>query len=167
MPYQKGYSLIELMVVLTIIGILSAIAIPAYQDYAIRAKVTELVSIAGSGKTPLFEAYTIDGAMPGSPAPGSIVGDWLASFTKSRYAASAPSYSVAGAQGLTSNQARVTVTLASTIGGAAAGTTLGFLYTATGSGMAMECSPNAAKNTVSGTGASTTTPERFLPAICR
>lgn len=52
---QQGFTLIELMIVVAIIGILAAIAIPAYQDYTVRAKVTEGLSLAGSYKTSIAE----------------------------------------------------------------------------------------------------------------
>jgi type IV pilus assembly protein PilA len=52
---QKGFTLIELMIVVAIIGILAAVAIPAYQDYTVRARVTEGLSLASSGKTAVSE----------------------------------------------------------------------------------------------------------------
>ena len=52
---QKGFTLIELMIVVAIIGILAAVALPAYQDYTVRAKVTEGLSLAGAAKTAVVE----------------------------------------------------------------------------------------------------------------
>jgi type IV pilus assembly protein PilA len=61
---QRGFTLIELMIVVAIIGILAAIAIPAYQDYTIRAKVTELINAAGVCKTSVAEYYQATGSFP-------------------------------------------------------------------------------------------------------
>ena len=63
---MKGFTLIELMIVVAIIGILAAIAIPAYQDYTIRSKVTELINAAGVCKTSVAEYYQSLGAFPSS-----------------------------------------------------------------------------------------------------
>jgi type IV pilus assembly protein PilA len=59
---QQGFTLIELMIVVAIVGILAAIAIPAYQDYTVRAKVTEGLSLANSAKILVEDTFTSGGA---------------------------------------------------------------------------------------------------------
>jgi type IV pilus assembly protein PilA len=61
---QKGFTLIELMIVIAIIGILAAIAIPAYQNYTIRSQVTEGLSLADGWKTAISEYYAQNGSFP-------------------------------------------------------------------------------------------------------
>jgi type IV pilus assembly protein PilA len=81
MKMQKGFTLIELMIVVAIIGILAAIAIPAYQDYIARAQVSEAVELLAGGKTPLSEYYSDKGMWPS--AADSVMGNVSGKYVKS------------------------------------------------------------------------------------
>lgn len=69
---QKGFTLIELMIVIAIIGILAAIALPAYQDYTKRARVGEALSLAGGAKTAVTEFYSSNNSWPASNAAAGL-----------------------------------------------------------------------------------------------
>ena len=69
---QKGFTLIELMIVVAIIGILAAIAIPAYQDYTIRSQVSEGLNLAAAAKAAVAETYLNTGVAPATRAAAGM-----------------------------------------------------------------------------------------------
>lgn len=69
---QRGFTLIELMIVIAIIGILAAIAIPAYQDYVIRAQVSEGLSLAQGAKSAVWDFESTTGRWPTSNASAGM-----------------------------------------------------------------------------------------------
>ena len=63
---QQGFTLIELMIVVAIIGILAAVALPAYQDYTVRAKMSEVILAMSACRTSITEVYQSGGSAPGA-----------------------------------------------------------------------------------------------------
>ena len=79
---QQGFTLIELMIVVAIIGILAAVAIPAYQDYIAKAQGSEAFSLLDGLKTPLVEAISGDGTLGCTSPSGSIIaGKYLSTIS--------------------------------------------------------------------------------------
>lgn len=87
---QKGFTLIELMIVVAIIGILAAIAIPAYQDYIARSQASEAVQLLGGAKTAMAEFYADKGRWP--QAPGSVLGNNRGKYTSLVTFSGAPAF---------------------------------------------------------------------------
>ena len=134
---QKGFTLIELMIVVAIIGILAAIAIPAYSDYTKRAKVTELVTAGSACKASVSEYFQTVGSLPANTTTAGC------STGGSQYVTS-----VAVATGV--------ITVASAITGATGNYVLTPTANTTSGALGWAC------NT-----AATTIEKKYLPANCR
>ncbi len=148
MKQQKGFTLIELMIVIAIIGILAAIAIPAYQDYTIRSKVSEGLNLAGAAKLAVAETYDSKGGMPtqgnisyGLPQAASIAGNYVLSVA------------AAATTGI------ITITYNTNVGG-----------NPTANGRVIVLSPDTSSIGAMGWtcgGGATNMPNKYLPATCR
>ncbi len=95
---QQGFTLIELMIVVAIVGILAAIAIPAYQDYTVRAKVSEPLSFADAAKVSVSEYFQSMGAMPADLSAAGVsnaTSPYISSVSYSRTSSTAATITIA------------------------------------------------------------------------
>lgn len=71
-PLNRGFTLIELMIIVAILGFLATVALPAYQDYVVRTKISEIMVFADSARTNLSDYYMVSGSMPVSAGAANI-----------------------------------------------------------------------------------------------
>ncbi|MDR7095230.1 pilin [Hydrogenophaga laconesensis] len=154
---QKGFTLIELMIVVAIIGILAAVALPAYQDYTVRARVSEVVLAASSCRTSITE--TVQAAAPGTDISSAIVA--ACAITPTRMVTSG---------GSNGNGIITIVGNAANIGGGVTATTNQIQLAPFVSAAALNGTTHAGQvitNWVCGPSTANPLPARFLPGSCR
>ena len=142
---QAGFTLIELMIVVAIIGILAAIALPAYQDYTKRSHVTEGLSLAGAAKLGVTEFFADRGAMPTSNADVGL-------DTNTNITGNAVNSVTVGANGV------ITIAYNTKVDSTGAANALTLTPTDSGGSVRWVCGSTGSGTTVSG---------KYLPATCR
>lgn len=155
---QQGFTLIELMIVIAIIGILAAVALPAYQDYTVRAKVSEVILAADTCKTAVTEAAQSANTLPPSTGTQPWGCESTAGSQVSQYV---DQVSVSNAGVITVKAASATE--APSLGAAAAGTITLTPYADAAGTTAITAGSGVAK-WVCATG---TMPQKYLPSSCR
>jgi len=151
---QLGFTLIELMIVVAIIGILAAIAIPAYSDYIARSQVSEAMSITAGTKTPVAEFYATKGRYPTQIA--SVLG-----VDQGKYIAS---IAITQGAGLTTGLFRITATLKTTgVNSKVAGGT--FSVATRNGGQNWDCGEQG--DAADGTNLGGANETKFIPGACK
>jgi len=140
--WQQGFTLIELMIVVAIIGILAAIAIPAYQDYTIRAQVAEGINLVGSAKVAATEFFQDTGNFP---TTNTMAGLEAAANIRGKYVTQVQ----IGAGGV------IQVTYGNDVNTTIAGAVLSFTPTPNAGSVSWDCNGDAAL------------PNKYLPNACR
>ena len=146
---QQGFTLIELMIVVAIIGILAAVALPAYQDYTVRAKMSEVILAMSACRTSITELYQTGGTPPGA-------NNWGCEGVSSKYVASLETDGngviTATIQGINTDVNTKKVTLIPLVAGVPASTASNF---------------GAGVNGWSCGGTGTDLSKKYLPGSCR
>ncbi|WP_419503966.1 pilin [Marinobacter nauticus] len=153
---QQGFTLIELMIVVAIIGILAAVAIPAYQDYTVRAKVSEVILAMSSCRTSVTEVFQSGNTLPA--ANDDAWGCTLGSDAASQYVSD---LSVSAAGVITATSA------ASGLGGTADSKTVSMTPYSDVAGTTPATAGDNVASWECGPGATDGMPEKYLPATCR
>jgi type IV pilus assembly protein PilA len=149
MRRNKGFTLIELMIVVAIIGILAAIAIPAYQDYIARAQASEAMQLLGGAKAPMAEFYADKGRWP--TEVGSVLNNLQGKYVENIYFSSgSPTTETSLSLSLTA--------LYRSVGTSKLLQGRTMAYDTTTGGRLWICSPGTSPSAV---------PEKYLPAACR
>jgi type IV pilus assembly protein PilA len=149
MRRHKGFTLIELMIVVAIIGILAAIAIPAYQEYIARSQASEAMQLLGGAKAPMAEFFGDKGRWP--TGPGSVMGNLAGKYVATiYYAAGSPTAPTSPSLAITAQYRPSGV---STL---LQGRTMS--YETTTGGRLWRCSPGTSGSAVLA---------KYLPAACR